>query len=81
MKSISANIILIFFSLTLETNGWEGNEIFTDTKILSGVLFAGVRCRLAKSFMHITPILENIADYSVKITNIVGIEYLKRFVM
>jgi hypothetical protein len=31
--------------------------------------------------MYITPSLENIADYSIKIINTVGIEYVKHFVM
>lgn len=59
MKSTSSNIILIFVLLTLETNGWEGNGIFTD-KILCGVLGFGVRCRMVNFFMYITQSLENI---------------------
>jgi hypothetical protein len=35
-------------------------EYLQITKISSGVLVAGVRCRLVKIFIHITPILENI---------------------
>jgi hypothetical protein len=46
-----------------------------------GVLGVGVRCRLINFFVYITPSLENKADNSIKIINILGIEYVKHIVM